>query len=109
MVVACYLCYYAGVIRSFRDQGTADLFNEQHTALARRACPLALWPVAQRKLSQLDWAKTLEDMAKLPGNRLQRLVGDRAGQYSIRINRQYRICFEWTQKGPVAVEITDYH
>jgi proteic killer suppression protein len=64
---------------------------------------------AHRKLLQLDWAESLNDLRVPPGNRLERLVGDRAGQYSIRVNDQYRICFTWTDIGPANVELVDYH
>jgi toxin HigB-1 len=57
----------------------------------------------------LDAAETLADLRSPPGNRLERLVGDRAGQYSIRVNDQWRICFRWTASGPEDVEIVDYH
>lgn len=62
-----------------------------------------------RKLDQLDSVLSLEELRVPPGNHLQALSGDRRGQHSIRINEQYRICFEWTETGPVDVEITDYH
>jgi proteic killer suppression protein len=65
--------------------------------------------VARRKLRQLDIAGRLEDLRVPPGNRLEPLKGDRAGQYSIRINRQWRVCFRWTRSGPEDVEIVDYH
>lgn len=72
-----------------------------------------LHPETQRrawnKLAILNQAATLDDLRVPPGNRLEQLRGDRAGQYSIRINRQWRICFYWTQIGPEDVEITDYH
>ncbi len=66
---------------------------------------------AEMKLDQLEAATSVEDLAALPGNRLEALRGDRKGQYSIRINDQWRICFEWPRgsKGPVNVEIVDYH
>jgi len=57
----------------------------------------------------LDAAEVLADLRVPPGNRLEKLAGDRAGQYSIRINQQWRICFRWTDAGPESVEITDYH
>lgn len=57
----------------------------------------------------LDAAETLADLRVPPGNRLEKLVGDRVGQHSIRINQQWRICFRWTDAGPEDVEITDYH
>ena len=62
-----------------------------------------------RRLTVLDSADTLEDLAGLPSNRLEALRGERAGQYSIRINAQWRICFRWAQDGPHDVEIVDYH
>jgi proteic killer suppression protein len=65
--------------------------------------------IARRKLRQLEIAANLEDLRVPPGNRLEALKGDRTGQYSIRINRQWRICFRWTEAGAEDVEITDYH
>ena len=64
---------------------------------------------AEKRLEILDAAETLGDLAALPSNRLEALSGDRQGQHSIRINRQWRICFEWISDGPGNVEITDYH
>ena len=64
---------------------------------------------AYKKLLQLDWAETLNDLRIPPGNRLEKLTGDRAGQHSIRVNDQYRICFTWTAAGPADVQIVDYH
>lgn len=65
--------------------------------------------VARRKLRQLEIAGRLDDLRVPPGNRLEALSGDRAGQHSIRINDQFRICFRWTASGAEAVEIVDYH
>jgi proteic killer suppression protein len=65
--------------------------------------------VIERKLVYLDSAKTLDDLRSPPGNRLEPLVGDRAGRHSIRVNDQFRICFKWTDAGPTEVEIVDYH
>ena len=65
--------------------------------------------VARRKLRQLEIAQTLDDLRVPPGNRLEALRGDRAGQHSIRINDQFRLCFQWSDAGPEAVEILDYH
>jgi toxin HigB-1 len=65
--------------------------------------------VAERKLQMLDSATTLDFLRSPPGNRLELLVGNRAGQHSIRINDQWRVCFVWTGKGPEQVEICDYH
>ncbi len=64
---------------------------------------------AQKKLRQLNAANNINDLRIPPGNRLEKLAGNRAGQHSIRINDQYRICFVWTKQGPADVEITDYH
>jgi proteic killer suppression protein len=94
---------------SFHDDGTKDIFDGIDSRRARRACPSALWPVARRKLDQLNGATRLADVRIPPNNRLEQLRGDRAGQHSIRINDQYRICFIWTDQGAVAVEIADYH
>lgn len=97
------------MIRSFKDQSTEDIFNGKNTKEARRSCPQRLWPVAVRKLDQLDAAVSLDDLRIPPGNRLEALSGDREGQYSIRINDQYRICFVWSENEPDDVEIVDYH
>ena len=97
------------MIRSFRDAGTEDIFNGANTRAARQACPESLWKVAFRRLEQLDSVASLADLRVPPGNQLEPLTGDRKGQFSIRINRQYRICFYWTELGPGQVEIVDYH
>jgi toxin HigB-1 len=97
------------VILTFADQGTEDLFNGINSASARRICPRAIWKVAFRKLDQIDSATDIIDLRVPAGNRLEALSGDREGQHSIRINDQYRICFSWTQAGPEAVQIVDYH
>jgi proteic killer suppression protein len=87
------------VIRSFAEQGTEDVFDGLNSKEARATCPMNLWVVAWRKLAQ-----TIP-----PGNRLELLKGDRAGQYSIRINDQYRVCFYWKDGYADQVEIADYH
>ncbi|MHB8626497.1 MAG: type II toxin-antitoxin system RelE/ParE family toxin [Aggregatilineales bacterium] len=97
------------MIRSFRDAGTADVFDGKNTPAARKACPLALWKIAARKLDQLDSVTALRELNIPPGNRLEALIGDRHRQHSIRINDRYRICFIWTETGPDEVEIVDYH
>lgn len=97
------------MIRSFANAGTQDIFQGHNTKAARRSCPRNIWSVARRKLDLLHYADMLSDLAAPPGNRLESLGGDRAGQHSIRINDQYRICFRWTPVGPRDVEITDYH
>ena len=97
------------MIKSFASSGTEDVFNGRNTKTARRTCPLNLWRVAARKLEQLDSVTLLEEVRIAPGNRLEALSGKRKGQFSIRINEQYRVCFLWTDEGPDAVEIVDYH
>lgn len=92
------------MIKSFRCPDTQDLFV---TGRSRRFSGIA--SVAARKLTQLDAAETLEFLRAPPGNRLELLKGDRAGQHSMRINDQYRLCFRWTESGPENVEIVDYH
>lgn len=97
------------MLKSFADTATEDIFNGRDTRRARRVCPPALWSVAQRKLDQLNRARSLQQLTLPPGNRLERLRGKRAGQYSIRINEQYRLCFLWEDGYADEVEITDYH
>lgn len=97
------------MIRSFKDQGTEDLFYGKNTKAARRVCPQQLWKIAARKLDQLDSVDALEQLRIPPGNQLETLSGDRQGQLSIRINEQYRVCFVWTDFEPDEVEIVDYH
>ena len=97
------------MIQSFRDAGSQDIFNGTNTKAARQSCPTSLWKVAFRKLDLLDSVVSLNDLRVLPGNRLEALSKDREGQYSIRINDQYRVCFIWTEQGPAEVEIVDYH
>jgi proteic killer suppression protein len=69
----------------------------------------AMKAVVERKLQMLDSAATLDFLRSPPGNRLEALRGDRVGQHSIRVNEQFRICFVWTERGPMNVEIVDYH
>ncbi len=102
-------CYHIPVIRSFKSQGTEDIFNGKNTKNARKVCPRSLWYIASRKLDQLDSIKFIRELRVPPGNRFEALAGNRAGQYSIRINDQYRICFEWKDSEPEKVEIIDYH
>lgn len=97
------------MIVSFRDEGTEDIFNGRNTKAARKTCPQNAWKIAVRKLDQLDSAESREDLRIPPGNRLEALRGNRRGQYSIRINDQFRICFIWSNQGPSKVEIIDYH
>jgi len=97
------------MIQSFRNQGTEDIFNGKNTRAARKLCPPALWKIAAKKLDQLDSVRLIQELRVPPGNMLESLKGNRRGEYSIRINEQYRICFKWKAGGPEAVEITDYH
>ena len=97
--------HYDGcVIGSFRDKNTEQLFRDGDVPRFR-----AFERVARRKLYYLNRARTLGDLRMPPGNRLEALRGDRAGQYSIRINDQWRICFVWTGTDADYVEIVDYH
>ena len=98
-----------GVIRSFHDQGTEDVFDGTGSAAAQRTCPKTLWPVARRKLDQLNRVREVRQLSIPPGNRIERLRGNRAGRYSIRINTQYRVCFRWEAGDAYRVEIADYH
>lgn len=92
------------MIISFKDKDT-ELLNDG-VRIARFA---AFERIALRKLRQLQIANTLDDLRVPPGNRLEALKGDRKGQYSIRINDQYRVCFTWINGGAQNVEIVDYH
>ena len=97
------------VIVSFCDRGTEDVFDGVESKTARKTCPQSLWRAARRKLDQLNRVNELTDLKVPPGNRLEKLTGDRQGQYSIRINQQYRICFIWENGNALEVQITDYH
>jgi proteic killer suppression protein len=93
------------MIRSFKDKTAEKLFNRQRSS----KLPETLQPVALRKLRMLNRAAILNDLRVPPANRLEKLRGDREGQYSIRINEQWRICFEWHDNDSFRVEIVDYH
>ncbi len=92
------------MIVSFRDSDTQALSSGRRVKRF-----VAFESVARRKLRQLEIAGRLDDLRVPPGNRLEALKGDRAGQHSIRINDQFRLCFVWTEAGPADVEIVDYH
>lgn len=102
---AVRITYYRRIIRGFADKETERLFRDGACAARWRS----IEAVALRKLDMVDAATRLEDLRSPPGNRLEALKGDRRGQHSIRINRQWRICFRWTPDGPDAVAIVDYH
>jgi proteic killer suppression protein len=93
------------VLRSFGDKDTERVWWRERARRFDQTTERA----ALRKLLILDAAETLDDARSPPGNRLEKLRGDRAGQYSIRVNQQRRICFRWTGDGPEDVEIVDYH
>ncbi len=97
------------MIKTFINIATEDIYNGRATKAAMRACPKKIWKIATRKLDQLDSILSLDELRVPPGNRLEALSGKRKGQFSIRINDQFRICFKWSETGPVDVEITDYH
>jgi proteic killer suppression protein len=92
------------MIKGFRCADTRALFE---TGKCKRFSAIA--KVATRKLAQLEAAQTLEFLRSPPGNRLEALKGERKGQFRIRINDQYRLCFRWTNEGPTDVELVDYH
>ena len=92
------------MIRSFRDKETEKVFRRE---FSRKHQGIAV--VAERKLDHLHAAAAVSDLRAIPGNRLEALAGDRAGQYSIRVNDQWRICFHWNEGDALEVEIVDYH
>jgi proteic killer suppression protein len=91
-------------IKSFKCSDTERLFARQPVKRFRN-----IETVARRKLEQLEWSESLDDLRVPPGNRLETLRGNRLGQNSIRVNDQFRICFVWTPQGAINVEIVDYH
>lgn len=93
------------MIESFASKETEKVFQGE----VSRKLPLPIQKVARRKLLYLDDAEDLVDLYAPPGNRLEKLRGDREGQYSIRINNQWRICFQWINNQAREVEIVDYH
>lgn len=93
------------MIRSFADRETEEIWSGRRS----RRLPFDVQAVALRKLRLLNQARVLGDLGVPPGNRLEALKGNRAGQHSVRINDQRRICFVWTEGGPSDVEIVDYH
>jgi proteic killer suppression protein len=92
------------LIRSFADSDTKELFGDRFVRRFQ-----AIERIARRKLIQIDQAAELRDLSALPGNMLESLKGDRKGQYSIRINDRFRVCFIWSEGDAFQVEIVDYH
>ena len=93
------------MIRSFKDREAEKIFRREFS----RKLPSDIQQIALRKLRMLNNVQTLQDLRTPPANRLEALHGDRAGQYSIRINQQWRICFVWVDGEVLDVEIVDYH
>ena len=96
-------------IRNFKGKGAEDINYGRATKEALRTLPEELHRKAQIKLARLGAVTSLHDLQEIRGNRFEKLKGERRGQYSIRINDQYRICFIWEQETAVDVEIVDYH
>jgi len=99
-----YFCYAGKMIKSYRDRKTAAFARGEFVRTFQ-----SFKQQAEKRLEILDAAETLADLAALPSNRFEALSGDRKGQYSIRINQQWRLCFEWPDDSPEQVEIVDYH
>lgn len=97
--------YYGNMIKSFNDRETEKVFKRTFS----RRLPQNIQRIAYRKLAYLHSAKALDDLLIPPANRLEKLVGDREGQHSVRINNQWRICFTWKDGNAYEVEIVDYH
>ena len=97
------------MIRTFGSGGTEDIWLVRDSKAARKVCPIRLWARAQRKLDDLNQVRHYSDLKTPPSNRLHRLRRDRADQWAIAINDQYRICFRWVESDAYDVEITDYH
>ena len=93
------------MIKNFQDKETEKIFNRQRS----RKLPSDIQQIALRKLRMLNRSQSLQDLRVPPSNRLEKLLGDRQGQYSIRINNQWRICFIWQDSDAYNVEIVDYH
>lgn len=96
------------MIVSFGNKTAEDIFHGTDSKAAR-VLPRALWPSARRKLDMINAAHDVQDLRIPPGNRLESLKGDRSGQYSIRVNDQYRVCFGFAAGNASHVEIVDYH
>jgi proteic killer suppression protein len=97
-----------GVIQSFGDQATADVYHGTNSRAAR-TLPKELWPAIRRKLDMVNAAKDLGDLKAPPGNQLEALKGNQKGRHSIRVNKQYRITFRFEGSGAHDVRCEDYH
>ena len=93
------------MIRSFANKRTENLFNGVHEA----SFPVAVLKRARSKLDRINYAASIDDLRVLPGNRLERLVGDRDGQHSIRVSRSWRICFIWRDGDAFEVELNNHY
>ncbi len=93
------------MIRSFADKEAEKIFDRERS----RKLPVEIQPIARRKLEILNASSNIQDIKNPPSNRLEKLKGERKGQYSIRINHQWRICFRWHEGDAFEVEIVDYH
>lgn len=96
-------------IRSFRNKATEDIHYGRATKTALKLLPLGLHRKAQIKMAIIAAADSLQDMREIRGNRFEALQGNRSGQFSIRINNRYRICFQWERNQAFDVEVVDYH
>ncbi len=96
------------MIKSFQDEGTKDIYHGDNTKDARHTLPRENWSTAVRKLDMIESAETINDLKVPPGNRLEKLEGHEH-RWSVRINQQYRIVFDWIEGEAHAVSITDYH
>lgn len=103
--VWCAALYNKAVIKTFKDDLTQKIYQRQPS----RKLPPDVQQVALRKLRMINNAISINDLRVPPANRLEKLGGDRAGQWSIRINDQWRVCFEWQERDAYNVEIVDYH
>jgi proteic killer suppression protein len=103
--MSCVALHSSRVLCSFADKDTERVWTRQRVARLSGDVQRA----AYRRLGRLHAAESLEDLAAIPGNRLEKLRGDRRGQHSIRVNKQWRICFRWTEAGPEDVQLVDYH
>ena len=97
------------MIKAFADTGSRDIARGENSRAARRVLPVEFHERARIRLAALDAATSLDDLAAIPGWRMEKLKGDRAGQYSLRIDRQYRICWSWDGADADDVAIVDYH